>query len=426
MKTDQNVRTAKPKTLARAQNKQAKQLKKAEIARHRLEKASLKLHKLEAQIAAIVRSDDVPHTQSNGQTSPQPATLRRASVIFNPRSKGASDGTFLPQQIADCLRSHGIEAEITLKTSGKVARKAAKAAVKQGIEMVIVAAGDGTIEDVIEPLVGTKTAIGIIPIGTMNNLARSLGVPLDLDDACALLGMGLTRHIDVGRIITTDKPQGVYFLEMAGVGLSALAAPLGQAAEKGHWATLVSTLGQVLASKNATLAITYDDDAEFQTQTHVVTVSNTPLCAKNMLIGPDAKLDDGLLDVAIYADMSKIDLERHFLAIANGSRVDDPRITFRQVRRIRVRTSEPLAANADMHVLEPQPTWEIEVVSGALSAIVGKGIGLTLPVEAISAVPPVAGPQPTPVAGNGQQPANADQVGLDAPANEVEATKELD
>jgi diacylglycerol kinase (ATP) len=410
MKTDQNARLARPQMLAHAQHKQAQQLKKAERARYRLEKATQKLRRREAAIAAIVQPDRATYTQPAGQTAPQPAKLRRARVIFNPQSKGAVDGTYRPEQIADCLRTYGIAAEMTLKTSGKVARKLAKAAVKQGMELVIVAAGDGTIEDVAGQLVGTKTTLGIIPIGTMNNLARALGVPLNLDDACALLGMGITRHIDVGRITTTDTPKGVYFLEMAGVGLSALAAPLGQDAEKGRWAKLVETLGKAFAFKGATVTITCDDDEAFQTQTQVVTVSNSPLFAENMLIGPDAKLDDGMLDVACYADMSTTDLERHFLAIANGKRVDDPRITFRRVRRIRVSAGEPLAANADLHVLAPQQVWDIAIVSGALSAVVGNGVGLTLPVEAVSSVPPLAGPQPTQTTGDGQQRANTEQA----------------
>jgi diacylglycerol kinase (ATP) len=417
MKTDQNARLAKHQSIARAQNKQAKQLKKAERARYRLEKASQKLRRLEAAIAAIVRPPRATDTPPAGQPAPQPAKLRRARVIFNPQSKGAADGTYRPEQIADCLRTYGIDAEMTLKTSGKVARKLAKAAVKQGMDLVIVAAGDGTIEDVAGQLVGTKTTLGIIPIGTMNNLARSLGVPLNLDDACALLGMGITRHIDVGRIITADKPRGVYFLGMAGVGLSALAAPLGQDAEKGRWATLVANLSKALAFKGATVAITCDDDEEFQTQTQVVTVSNSPLFAENMLIVPDAKLDDGVLDVAFYAGMSKIDLERHFLAIANGKRVDDPRITFRQVRRIRVSAREPLAANADLNVLAPQQVWEIAIVSGALSAVVGKGVGLTLPVEAVPSVPPLSGPQPARIAGDDQQRSDTEQAVLAAPDN---------
>jgi YegS/Rv2252/BmrU family lipid kinase len=269
------------------------------------------------------------------------------------------------------------------------------------MDLVIVAGGDGTIEDVAGQLVGTKTTLGIIPMGTMNNLARSLGVPLNLDDACALLRMGITRHIDVGRITTAATPKGVYFLEMAGIGLSAHTLPLGQNAKKHQWVKLLAAMGKAFASKIGNVAITYDDDSEFQAQTHVVTIANAPLFGENMFIGPDAKMDDGVLDVALYSGMSKPDLEQHFMAIAAGKRVDDARITFRRVRRIRVSASEQLMANADLVVLESQPLWDIAVVPGALSVIVGNGIGLTLPVESASISPPLTGPQPLLATANG-------------------------
>jgi len=315
-------------------------------------------------------------------------------LIFNPQSKGVQDGTYRLAAIVDCLRSYGFAVEVGMKTSGRATRALAKAAIKRGEELIVVAAGDGTLEDVIGHLVGAKTALGIIPTGTMNNLARCLGVPLDLDGACALLAMGTLRHIDVGRVIRRDKPREGYFLETAGVGLSALATPMGQAVEKGRWVILLDTLGKALSFKGANLTIVCDDREPLQLHTQVVTVSNAPLFGKNMLTAPDAKMDDGLLDVAIYEDMSKLDLERHFFAIANGKRVDDPHVSFRRVRRVRITADAPLEANADLHVLAEQHTWEIDVLPGALAAVVGKGVALTLPVTAAPLVPPLAGPQP--------------------------------
>jgi hypothetical protein len=81
--------------------------------------------------------------------------------------------------------------------------------------------------------------------------------------------------------------------------------------------------------------------------------------------------------------------------------VDDPRITFRRVRRIRVSSSAALAANADLDVFPPQLIWNISIVPGALSVIVGNGVGLTLPVESASIVPPLTGPQPALATANG-------------------------
>jgi diacylglycerol kinase (ATP) len=378
MKVDTPTNSLDQRTLAEVRSSHAKRLKKVERLRAKLDRASHKLHALEAQIARL-------------DSAPDGGKPCRAQVIFNPRSKGVTDGTYSLEQIVDCLRAHGITSEVGIKTSGKVARALAKAAVERGVDLVIVVAGDGTLEDVVGELASSATALGIIPIGTMNNIARSLGVPLDLEDACALLGAGITRHIDVGRMITSNKPHGAYFLESAGVGLSALAAPIGQDEEKGRWALLVKAIGKFLTFAGADVQVSCDDGEVLQAHTQVVTVSNAPLFGKNMLIGPDAKMDDHLLDIALYDGMSKLDLEHYFLAISDGRRVDDPRVAFRRVRRVRVSADSPLKANADLEVLADQQSWEIEVVPGALAVVAGKGIALTLPVETTAAVPPLAG-----------------------------------
>lgn len=317
MKKEKQAPLETQDALVDAQTRQAKQLKKVEKAQIRLEKARWKLWALENEIANLVHHMDEASAQSPDHATPR-ASIRSVRLIFNPKSKGALEGTVRLEEIVGDLRSYGFDLEIGVKTTGDGVRELVKEAVKRETDLVIVAAGDGTIEDAIGPLIGTKTALGIIPIGTMNNLARSLGIPLNLKDACALLGMGTTRHIDVGRVITHDKPHGVHFLESAGVGLSALSVPIGQDEEKGRWALMLGALGKALMFKGANVTVTCDDSAMFHLHTQVVTVSNAPLFGKNMLVVPDAKMDDGLLDVAIYDSMSKLDLERHFLAIANG------------------------------------------------------------------------------------------------------------
>jgi YegS/Rv2252/BmrU family lipid kinase len=386
---------AKRQALAHAQRQQRQQLKKAEVARAQLDTATQKLSTIEATITRLVQSEQVMKPPLPEQAVAKTADMRQALVIFNPKSKGAIKGNYSAKQIIECLRSYGIVGKLAAKTSGKDVRTLAKAAAKQGVGLVIAVGGDGTIEDVARQLIGSETTLGIIPLGTMNNLARSLGVPLNLDDACALLRTGISRHIDVGRVITADNPNGVYFLEMAGVGLSAHALNFGEGFMKGQWVKLLEALGNAFASTIDRVSISYDDDAPIQVQTHVVTIVNSPLFAGNMFIGPDAKMDDGVLDVALYSGMSKIDLQHHFRRIAAGKRVDDPRITFRRVRRIRVSSSAALAANADLDVFAPQQVWEIAIMPGALSVIVGNGIGLTLPVESAVVVPPLTGPQPT-------------------------------
>lgn len=382
-----------PQSLAEVQALHAKRLKKVEQSLANFEKQRHKLATLEAQLAMLVHKDIDAAAATNAHHHPQLAPLERAYVIVNPKSKCLADGTMQIQTIVDELQAVGILAEIGLKASGKVARLLARAAVKRGDPLLIVAAGDGTIEDVAPELIGSHTALGILPLGTMNNLARSLGIPLDLRAACQLLAMRATRHLDIGRVITPDHSRKAYFLETAGVGLSAIAAPLGQDVEKGRWSSLLDNLGKFFAFETARVTIAVDNGHILHAETNLILLANAPLFGNHMLAAPNAKMDDGLLDLAVYPGMSKIDLESYFLGISDGRRVDEPRVQFHQVHKLRITADAALEAHADLDVFAQQQTWEFEVLPRALSVVVGNGLALTVPVGAAPTPPPLAGPQ---------------------------------
>jgi diacylglycerol kinase (ATP) len=364
------------KALQRKQRRHKTQLNKVEKTAARLRRRQVKLQALEAAIADLERRVADP----SGRSKPRgKVTLRPARVIFNPAcGPDAADNTNRLERIINGLRAHGIEPHIGLKTSGRAAREMARESVKTGQELIVVAAGDGTIEDVASQLVGSSTALGIIPIGTMNNLARSLGVPLDIDDACALIAMGTTRHIDMGHVIVNESASVRYFLEGAGIGLSALAALAGQAAEKRRWRILPGALRKMFASRLGTVQVQVDDTV-IMASSRIVTVSNAPLMGSNLMIAPNAKMDDGLLDVTVYDGMGDTALMKHFAKA--GSKTPAELKTYR-ARRVRITADEPVPSNSDKDVMRRHRVVEFEIVPEAISVIVGNGIALTLPVEA--------------------------------------------
>ncbi|MCX6047578.1 MAG: YegS/Rv2252/BmrU family lipid kinase [Chloroflexi bacterium] len=384
--------------LAETQASHAKQLKKVEQTLAKFEKQRHKLATLEEELALQARRCFNWMSEASITLNSGDAMLERVYIIVNPKSKGLVDGTVRIETIVQELRRVGILAEVGLKTSGKVARLMARAAVKRGDRLLLVAGGDGTIEDIACELIGSETTLGILPVGTMNNLARALGVPLDLRAACLLLAMGATRHLDIGQVITTH-PHKTYFMEMAGVGLSALAAPMGQALEKGRWRMLLGSLDNFLTFKAVHVVVTCDNGEILHAETNLATLCNSPLFGNHMLAAPGAKMDDGLLDLALYDGMSKPELEAYFLNISNGKRVESPGIRYYQVRKVRITADKALAANADGTVLPEQPAWEFEMIPHAIRVIVGNGIALTLPVEAAPPPPPLSGPQLAPEGG---------------------------
>ncbi|MGB8644805.1 MAG: diacylglycerol kinase family protein [Anaerolineae bacterium] len=380
--------------LKRARTEHRQVAKEVMAAQAKLEKRTRKLRTLEAKIAELERRASQPQAAQSALAPEEDKNLRPALLIYNPKSGSNGKDAYSLDMLVGALRAHGIRAEVAVKSSGKAARKAAKTAADQKQALVIAAGGDGTIEDVAAQLVGAKTVLGILPVGTMNNLARSLGIPLDLDHACALLGAGITRQIDVGCVITEEKPEREYFLETAGLGLTALVFPASEAAKRGQLGILPRALAKLFAYKPCPVQIELDDGETIDANSQLVTVSNAPLMGLNFLIAPEARMDDGLLDIAVYDGMSKTDLLDYFLAISNGKRTNNPRVRLYRARKIQMRSMQSAPILSDMNTISARKVLNIEIIPQGLSVVVGNGIGLNLPVEAVQSVPPLSGPQP--------------------------------
>src|SRR5436189_5060310 len=149
----------------------------------------------------------------------------RTILILNPVAgntpiaESQGTGETNEESILRGLRAYGIEPDVWYTTLEDTGEGLAKKAADEGAELVIAAGGDGTIHAVAAGLIERESTLGIIPMGTMNNLAHSLGIPLPLEAACAIIAKGETRAIDVG--IINEKT----FIEVAGIGLEAALFP---------------------------------------------------------------------------------------------------------------------------------------------------------------------------------------------------------
>lgn len=378
-------------SLVRRQRQHEAMLKKVEKANNRLERRKAKLAAIEERIARLETRLSEPRKEKLGKRDASDGELKPARLIFNPSSgRDDEDNAARLAKVVASLRAHGIEAKVGLKTSGAAARDLARKAVKAGDPLVIVAGGDGTVDDVIPEIIGQDIVLGIVPTGTMNNVARSLGVPLVIEDACKLIGMGTTRHIDLGRITSSAGTDAEYFLECAGVGLSAIVAAGGQAFVKRHWGRVPRALRKFFETKPTKMVVEMDGTV-VEASTRIITVSNAPLMGNKMLAVPDGKMDDGLLDVQIYDGMDMAALAKHFKAALAGTPDD---LKTYKVSKVRITSEEPTPANADMNIAPPQHVVEMEVIPGALSMIVGNGMALTVPVESAPNAPPFADDPP--------------------------------
>src|SRR5512138_59121 len=149
---------------------------------------------------------------------------RRVKLIVNPGAgKMLASSRFL-EQVTRCLMDWGINVDVALAHPTKEAVRIAKKAVKNGYSTVIAMGGDGTISAVIRGLTGSDVHLGILPAGTENDIAASLGIPEDLKEACKLIAGDHTRQLDLAQISTKDNKKFVFFM-VATVGLATTLYP---------------------------------------------------------------------------------------------------------------------------------------------------------------------------------------------------------
>lgn len=293
----------------------------------------------------------------------------RAVMIFNPTSgiSTVTEKRMSPEEtertIVEGLRAYGIEPELMYTTPEDGGEGMAKRAAASGEKLIIAVGGDGTIHAVANALIGTRSVLGIVATGTMNNLAHSLNVPDTIPSACTAIAKGVTRSIDVGVI------NGHTFLEVAGIGLEAELFPLGEKFKSpGLFSTIQSVWNSfktLLAYKPTRIRITTNEGKRRTYSALQVTICNAPYYGVHFHMASHILMDDGLLDVFIYRHFSKLEYLRHAAAISQGKRVYQPKLQRLRVRALCVTTSEPVAIQADGQPLGNTPA-EITVLPGAL------------------------------------------------------------
>ena len=286
-------------------------------------------------------------------------------LIINPNS-GPADKPNLLTEIIDALQNQGIEAELCTTTPDEDGEGLAAEAAKAGAELVIVAGGDGTIEAVARGLMHTQTVLGIIPLGTRNNIAASLNIPSDLAQAIQTLVKGERGQFDMG------KANNHYFVEVVGVGLEATLFPWGDEVKEGikknylaAFKSFFSGIQAFLQFKQHRLVLRFDGGRMRRLRTLQVNICNSPRYGVQFTLAPDAKMNDGKLDVIYIDNPSKWDHMRHFFKAMRGERLPHERLNTHLAAKIEIRSYPPLEVHADGQYLGITPIT-VEVIPEAL------------------------------------------------------------
>lgn len=288
-------------------------------------------------------------------------------VIWNPdagkKVRGPAPGT-TEAKLREILDNHGVTAQIIATKSEDDARKAVRDAVAAGHEIIVAAGGDGTIGLVGRELIGkTDVALGILPLGSVMNVPRMLGLPRDLEQAAAAIVAGGTRLIDVG------EANGVTFFEAASVGMHAAIFSAAQRIEDGDLGSPLRAVRIAFRYQPSRMTVEMDDET-VNTRALMVAVSNGPYMGLAMTVAPEARLDDGRFDVRVFSRFSKFELVRHLVSIAFGRRRYEPRATTYRSAKVRITSARPLPCRADANDLGTTPI-ECVCQHAALRVIVG-------------------------------------------------------
>ena len=254
----------------------------------------------------------------------------------------------------------------------------------QGRSLIIACGGDGTISEVANGILesGADAELGILPSGTGGDLRRTLKIPARAADAAAMLRQGQGIRIDVGRVEFQDRAgarANRYYLNVASCGMGGEVIRRVEENSAGWVATASRRIGgqlsYALASLQTTVAFTkptlriqLDDRPEFRLVVANLCVANARYFGGGMKIAPEAKLNDGLLDVVAVGDLSTVEILTNVYKLYLGTHLGLQKVQHTLARRIRMSTANPdevVLIEIDGELLGTLPA-EFEILPRAL------------------------------------------------------------
>jgi YegS/Rv2252/BmrU family lipid kinase len=270
----------------------------------------------------------------------------KIAAIINPISGAGAHRDASARRIATLtaqLDRRALRASIELTARAGHARELAARAVADRTDLVIVWGGDGTLNEVGAALLGTDTAIGLVPAGSGNGLAAALATPRDPVEAISRALDGPRRRIDAGMI--AGRP----FFNIAGIGLDArIAARFNQQKQgaRGAWPYIVIGVTEGCRYASQEYEVELDGDGR-RLRALLIAFANGGEYGIGARISAGASLDDGLLDAVVVEDRSVIARFLHARHLASGAPERAPRVTARQIQRAVVRSDGPIEYHVD-------------------------------------------------------------------------------
>jgi diacylglycerol kinase family enzyme len=289
-------------------------------------------------------------------------------VLLNKGGGAVAADAAIGGKVEDALKAAGIDAKVELLSGGDCAVRA-RAVAERGDPLLIVGGGDGTVSAAASALVGTETALGILPLGTLNHFARDLGIPSDLDEAAKLIAARSARTVDVaemnGRVFINNSAIGLYPLMVLDRDLQR--RRLGRSK---RLAMIVASLRTLWRFGHRRLTLTVNEEQQARIDTPLLFVGNNDYRVDLGAPGQRQRLDGGELCVMVMRKKTRTGLiAASIRALFDRSRPDDM-VYLDGVERLRVDSHRgELAVSLDGEVVRAAPPLDYRIRKKALRVI---------------------------------------------------------
>lgn len=289
-----------------------------------------------------------------------------ATVVLNPYSNRWEAGRRKPE-IEAALHQAGVEFELKLSEYPGHGIELAREAVETGNTPLIAAGGDGGISEVINGLMEATPSearpagpVGMLPLGTANDITDMLGIPLDLNEAVRVIVEGHTRTIDLGMV------NGRYFDNNSAVGLEPMVSleNIRLTWLRGVIRYLTSAVIAIMKRPTWNAVLEWDG-GEYEGSITLVSIGNSRRTGGVFFMTPNAVLDDGLLDFVFAPALGRLRLFQLLPKAQTGEHIHDPEVREHRTTRLSIRTQSPTPIQADGEIFATEAT---EIVYQVLPA----------------------------------------------------------
>lgn len=287
---------------------------------------------------------------------------KRISFIINPIS-GTRDKNSVIQEIEDLLAKDLYDYTIEVTEYAGHAREISQKAKEDGIDIVVAVGGDGTVNEVASELVGSNTALGVLPCGSGDGLARHLKIPLNTKAAIEVLNLCNIERLDYATV------EGKPFFVTCGMGFDAYVSyKFAEAKTRGVLTYLEQALTEWLRYKPETYTVE-DENGTEKYKAFLITCANSSEYGNNAYIAPQASMDDGMLDVTIIEPFNAIEAPQ--LALQLFSKTLRPGSHVRMIRtnKLTVHREKPGVIHCDGDPMKASKDLHFELIHRGINVV---------------------------------------------------------